>query len=339
MVDSRLVDYIRRGLAEGYRIEHMERALIREGWRSKEIDEAIDAILDEREKAHLVGTQAEPLVYMTKVPELMGGGNPPEPPGQPEETPPEYHGEAPPEPHAEPPVKTMGIFTGFRMVLRHPGKFFQSVKTEKGYEAPVKYYLFLLFIQIIIANLVLYVSLTIGSAFFDPSLINPLMGIFALTTVTDFLFANIYLVLTIILLFVTAWFFNIFLRLFGGKGRMVDTFKGIVYSYTPNVILTIVSIPIMLLIFYSLIPLPESLTLSTITLETSIPELALYIISVVFLIWMVYLELKGLSVLHEISMPRVLTALIAAFAVFWIIITVVLGIVSLSSLLPSLLFY
>jgi hypothetical protein len=95
----------------------------------------------------------------------------------------------------------------------------------------------------------------------------------------------------------------------------------------------------MLLIFYSLIPLPESLTLSTITLETSIPELALYIISVVFLIWMVYLELKGLSVLHEISMPRVLTALIAAFAVFWIIITVVLGIVSLSSLLPSLLFY
>lgn len=332
MVDSRLVDYIKRGLAEGYRIEHMERALIREGWKSKEIDEAIDAILDERDKAHLVGIQAEPLVYMTRVPELVREA-PPEPPDlEPLEAGPEK-----PEPAPEPLPKAMGIFTRFRMVFRHPGKFFQTVKTEKGYETPVKYYLFLLFMQIIIANIVLYISLTIGSAFFDPSLINPLMGIFALTTVS-FLFANVYLILSIALVFAMAWFFNVFLRLFGGKGRMVDTLKGIVYSYTPNVILTMISIPIIILAFYSLIPPLSASTLYINPFEASANTM-LSSLSLMFLIWMAYLELKGLSVFHEVSMLRVLTALVVAFAVFWVIISIALNAVLISSFLPSLVFY
>jgi hypothetical protein len=325
MADPRLVDYIKHGLKSGTPIEHMEKALISEGWRKKDVDEAIDVIIEEREKEHIIPTHQAPKVYTTKVPELMGeekfSGQPQEqPPGQPE---------TPPEPPAESQYKSMGVFSKFKMVLAHPGKFFQAVKAEKGYEGPVKYYLFLLFIQIIIANIVLYLSLTLGAAFFDPSLINPLMGMFALTTVSDFLFANISLVMSIVVLFIIAWFFNIFLRLLKGKGRMVDTLKGIVYAYTPNVILTLITIPIALLILFSILPSisPGNIFLDFNLAEMPLETLILSLMSVVFLIWTLYLELKGLSVFHEISIWRVLGALILGIIVLYVIIGIVFGLV------------
>ncbi len=320
MADPRLVDYIKHALKSGTPIDHIERALINEGWRKQDVDEAIDTIIEEREQEPVVPQQA-PTAYTTRVPELMGEEKSPEqPPGQPE---------APPEPSTESPYKSMGVFTKFKMILRHPGKFFEAVKAEKGYEAPVKYYLFLLFIQIIIANAVLYLSLTMGAAFFNPSLINPLMSMFTITTVSNFLFANISLVLTIVILFVTAWFFNIFLRLFKGKGRMVDTFKGIVYAYTPNVILTIISIPISLLILFSILPSlsPGNLLLELNLVEMSLATLVFSLMSIAFLIWTLYLELKGLSIFHEISMLRVLGALILGIIVLYVIIGIVLGLV------------
>ncbi len=320
MADPRLVDYVRHGLKSGISIEHMEKALIKEGWRKQDIDEAIDVIVDEREKDIIPEHQA-PTAYKTKVPELMGGE---EAPGQPRQ--PQGEPGKPPESTPEPGSKAMGVFSKFKMILRHPGKFFQAVKAEKGYEAPVKYYLFLLFIQIIIANAILYLSLTFGAAFFEPSLINPLLGMFAITTVNNFLFANIVLVLNIVFVFIAAWFFNIFIRLFKGRGRMVDTFKGIVYAYTPNVILTIIIIPIYLLILFSLIESFSAGTLFSMDILTLAPlEMTFAILSFVFVIWTLYLELKGLSIFHEISMLKVFVALIVGGVVLSIIISVVFG--------------
>jgi hypothetical protein len=310
MADPRLIDYVKRYLNAGYSVDQIERNLLDVGWNMREIDEAII-----QARTQVPAPMHGAPVYTTSIPRAEPERRPPEQPAGQQAASTEY--------------KPMGVFTKFKMVLIHPGRFFNAVKPEKGYESPVKYYLFLLFIQIVIANAILYLSLTLGAAFFDPSLINPLMGLFTLTTVNNFLFANITLVLSVIVLFIMAGIMNVFLKALGGRAGMPDTFKGIVYAYTPNVILTIISVPIYLLMF-QMSPIfgssgvnitsgfdPSALTAYMENIFSIITIME--ILSVIFLVWGLYLELKGLSTFHEISMFRVFGAIILTGVVLYLI--------------------
>lgn len=355
MADQRLVDYIKHALKQGISINQVEKALIKEGWSKWDVDSAIDVIVEEKERNQFMNEpyamQKSSRVHTTQIPGTT------ESTASPDQNYPEQGGkeELIVDAKKTEPVKTrpllkdkgknkpatlktrqgsMGVFTKFKMILTHPGKFFQAVKDEKGYEAPVKYYLFLLFIQIIIANAVLFISMTLGAAFFDPSLISPLMGMFTLSTIDNFISANISLVMSVIVLFITAGFYSIFIKLFKGKGGVLGTFKGIVYGYTPYAILTVISIPIYLLIASSIIPADISGGINPLSdmmqfsfSSIMLPVIILSIISLVFFIWSLYLQLKGLSVFHEISMWRVLGALIISVLILVVIVTFILSMI------------
>jgi hypothetical protein len=297
MADQRLVDYIRSYMSAGYSASQIETSLVNAGWDRRSIHDA----MNESGIQPAVRMPTAPVATGQPVPRAAGAQQPNQQPGQ-----------------AAQPVPSqrvnLGIIGRFLAVLGSPGKFFMMVKHEKGYETPVKYYLFLMFIQIIIANALLGLSLWLGSAFFDPSLVNPLMGIIGINTAADFLFANVGLVINLVMLFAVAWLLNKVLRGLGGKGELVDTLKGLVYSYTPNVILTLVSLPLVLGMMVMGIDPGMILIVGSITL----------VVSLVFGVWTLYLSLKSQAVFHDVSMGKVFGALLITGFILYMIITAIM---------------
>lgn len=294
MADQRLVDYIRSYMSAGYSASQIEQSLVNAGWDRRSIREA----MNESGMRPAFRMPTAPVATGQPVPQAAGTQQPSQQGAQ------------------AAPVQRLniGIFGRFLAVLGSPGRFFMMVKPEKGYDTPVKYYLFLMFIQIIIANALLGLSLWLGSAFFDPSLVNPLMGIIGINTAADFLFANVGLAINIVLLFAVAWLLNKIIRAMGGKGELVDTLKGLVYSYTPNVILTLVSLPLVLGMMVMGIDPGMILVVGSIS----------FVISLVFGVWVLYLSLKSQAVFHDISMGKAFGAFLATGFIIYIIITAIM---------------
>lgn len=70
MIDQQLVDYIKRGLSQGYSREHIKSTLIREGWREEEIEEGFKRA--EREDNFQTPSQSEKGSFgLTTVSELF----------------------------------------------------------------------------------------------------------------------------------------------------------------------------------------------------------------------------------------------------------------------------
>ena len=298
MADQRLVDYIRSYMSSGYSASQIERTLLNAGWDRRSIYDA----MTESGLQPAVRVPTAPVAAGQAVPGSTGAQQQAGQPGQ--------QGQA-----TQTQKVNLGIIGRFLAVLGSPGNFFKMVKHEKDYETPVKYYLFLMFIQIIIANILLGLLLWLGSAYFDSSLVNPLIGIIGINTAADFLFANVGLVINILFLFGLAWILKKVLRSMGGKGTFIDTLKGEVYAYTPNVILTLISLPLVL----------GTLSMSA-GADPSSLMLIYYItiaVSLVFGIWGLYLSLKSLSTFHEISMGKVFGGLIATGIIIYIIVMVV----------------
>ena len=114
----------------------------------------------------------------------------------------------------------MGILVRFRAVLFHPREFFDAVKPEQGYETPVRFYLFLAFIQVVMLNLIVLAAVSI-----DPSVLDPGMGFGTVLVMvfSNLIFTNIFVLVAIAITFVSAGYLHIFVRLFGGSGGYQNT--------------------------------------------------------------------------------------------------------------------
>ena len=338
MADSRLVEYLRKGLESGHSLEQMEKALIKEGWNRQDVDSAVDDLIHQKEKQELMGGQLSHLpeelrpegagIHETQLPEAGTGQGahaqqqqPGQKPGEPVDKP----GEKPPEPDAVQ-ARPMGVTSRFKAVLAHPGKFFQAVKGEKGYEPPVKYYLFLMLIEIIVINATLVAAIFLGLG--TDAIMGDAINIIelGLGIASQFIFVNIFIILGIVGVFIGAWLIGIFIRMFGGKGTTLDTFKGLVYAATPATIMIIITIPVSVFMEVSIFPelLSAGGTVPIELLSTmNLYYMIIFIIGAVFSIWGLYLSLKGQSIFHEISMGRVFLAMIVAGIVIGVIVSLI----------------
>ena len=108
--------------------------------------------------------------------------------------------------------------------------------------------------------------------------------------------------LSLISIFISTFIIHLFVRLLKGKGRYVDTFKAYAYGSTPSLLLGWVPV-----------------------------------IGIVFGLWSIYLIIKGLSIMHKMSMLKALVALLMIFVVIIAISALFAGVAYLfiSSMIQS----
>jgi hypothetical protein len=284
MIDSRLVDYISQGIEAGHSPHRMRQALINAGWPHQQVDEAIRYALSQH-IPHLQQPGAQPQAYPQQA----------------------YPRQARPVAGQAGPAqqRPMGVLGKFRTVLAHPGQFFDAVKGEQGYEAPVKFYLFLLLIDLIAINAIMLFA---ASIFLPLSGLDAGLGIGAISLLllSNLLIANLSVVLSIIGTFIGAGFMHIFAFIFGARKGYQNTYKAMIYSAAPSVLMW----PLLGLL---LVDLWAAMAAAA----------AVYI-------WMLILQIKGLSRLHEISGARafaiVFAPILIALALMGVVILFVLSI-------------
>ena len=109
-------------------------------------------------------------------------------------------------------------------------------------------------------------------------------------------------IFTLINIFISSFIVHIFVRLLKGKGNYADSFKAFAYGSTPSLLLGWV---------------PGA--------------------GIVFSLWSIYLIIKGLSILHKMSMVRALVAALMIFVVLIVISILLAGVAYfyISSLLQA----
>ncbi len=141
-------------------------------------------------------------------------------------------------------------------VLTKPDLFFKKAKTEKEISKPLTY----------VAVLLLF---------------NALVGALAITLNIDFPFARnltysgivLFYVVGIVIAFLASCIFHLFAKLFGGKGKYIETLKAYCYGWTPTYL-------------FGWVPY----------------------IDILATIYGIYLFVKGMSTLHNYSIKRAFLA-------------------------------
>ena len=274
MTEKRILEYINRTLDQGFHMDAIRLHLIKTGWPENEVDNAIKTVYRERNQP-----SAKASVPFT-------GGV----------------------------CVSMGVLSKMRLIVRKSGDFFRAVEGERGYECPVKFYLFLLLIQAVMGNVLILLVPAGLLAGMEGSLINPLLGMLIIRSLTDLILVNISVAISVLLTILIASFLHLFVRLMRGSGGPQATFKAVVYSYTPNVILTVIAAVI--------VAISLAVSLAYPSLEIiAYAYLAIPLISIPFLLWSLYLEVRGLSVFHRISGFKSLVAVVLSgvtmIAVVW----------------------
>jgi hypothetical protein len=267
MPDSRLVDYIYQSLRAGHSAQQIRQSLLNSGWPGQQVDEAMSHALSGPPRPGPPAAQAYPQQARQPTPGRAGPAN----------------------------QRPMGVIQKFKTVLAHPNQFFERVKPEEGYEAPVKFYLFIMFIQVIALNVIFLAYFSLLSSILD---IGSEMGITLILAVifSSILSANLSVLLSIIGTFIGAALIHAIAVIFGAKRGYQNTYKALIYSTAPSVL----AWPALGLLLVS-------------------PWAAIGGAALIY-IWLFILQVKGLSRLHEISGAR-------AFAIIFVPIMIVLVLV------------
>ena len=161
------------------------------------------------------------------------------------------------------------ILEKIKKVLTKPAEFFTEVKSEVGIGNAFKYLAIISLVYVVLMMIFMFIfSLVLGASY--RSLIG--YGLFPFSLFAGiFVFALPIAIYLISLLgsFVGAGVIHLFAKMFGGKGDYSATYKASVYSSTPSLL-------------FGWIPY----------------------LNILVGIYSLYLYLKGLSILHEISMGR-----------------------------------
>ena len=210
------------------------------------------------------------------------------------------------EPDKKTNTKPMGFFEKIWLVLRHPNQFSQRITAEKGLKAPFLFYL-LFFVISIITSFISMVSLTSNPIF---SLMESSYGGMLVSFTIVILIIVSALVLA--LLFVVVFFVQIVIKhVFHGKGTYADTYRAVVYSSTPQLVLSpIIGIIVGSIQSLSLLVMPYYLFLT-----------------ILFSIWSLVLYIKIGASLHKISGWAVFAASLLAGFLFMIVIVIVISVI------------
>ena len=180
----------------------------------------------------------------------------------------------------------MEIVGRIKEVLLSPSDFFKKIKEEKGIEKP--------FIYFAILSLVFFVLTTIIRVELPWAELPFYQGM----TIERI---PIFYVISLISIFVGSGIIHLFIKLVGGKGDCQKTFKAMVYSSTPSLLLA------------------------------WIPY-----IGPLFSLWALYLAIKGVSILHDISMGRAFLAVFLLPFILAFIVGFILGLMGLFIIIASL---
>lgn len=195
MANRELVDYISDNLKMGHKPQQLRQILLKAGWSSQQVNDAF------REISSLPIVPAVPIKSPSPQPAVQ--------------------------------QKPMGILQELKTVLIHPGEFFEKVKDEKRYELPLRFYFFIIILQIVSIVFLYFLGL-----FEFPSL--PLIGSLGtgwmlLLSGIVILMVIVVFLLTIIGTFIGAGILHIFAKIFGAKGGYHNTYKAFVYSTAPAI--------------------------------------------------------------------------------------------------------
>lgn len=264
MVDERLVDYIKKATARGYSTEQIVNNLLKKGWNSKDVEEAINTVQK--------GVKPKPAK--------------------------EHHAH-------------LGLLEKIGMVMQRPSEFFQAIKAEEGVGSAFRYFLVIALVPTVISLiLVLMVStfLTLLLSIFPV----PGMELFMLLLLFVGAVAVVigYLI-SLVMSFVGGGIWHVFVRFVGGgrKGYS-NTYKATIYSATPGIVLGWIAFILMFVHPY------------------------LAFVGLVFSIWSLILFIKGVSVLHEITMKRAILAALTPVIISLVIVFVAVGLFALGIFNP-----
>ena len=172
-------------------------------------------------------------------------------------------------------------------VLRTPSAFFKAAKAEKGFKDA---FVYLAVISLVSSILNYFLNPLSSSAF---TMFGGGLG---------FGFIIAMWVVGLVLSFVIYGFFHLFVMLLGGKKGYHNTYKAFAYSSTPTALLGWVS----------------GVLVSSGMGGMIIGALVL----VALLVWAFYINLRGLSILQEMTMWRTLAVMVIGVAVIVVIIVV-----------------
>ena len=181
----------------------------------------------------------------------------------------------------------MGLVEKIRKILLHPSEFFDDVKSE-GIGGAFKY-LAVLGLAYILVVLALYFLVPSISPFGALQAYMDYIGM-SLTATTGIALALGFYVLILVIPFIGVGVLHLFVKLFGGHGSYADTYNAVVYGNTPTYLLGWIPYVGALATLYSL-----------------------------------YLEIKGISKLHDISMLRAVLAVIVVPLVIGVVVSVVMA--------------
>lgn len=176
--------------------------------------------------------------------------------------------------------RDMGIGEKIKKSLFNSDELFENVRAEP-LSKPFVYFAITNIVPTVVILVLTLAFVSIFTSLFASLIPMPpeFSGILTMFLILGPIFAAVIYALTLIGTFINAGITHIFAKIFSAKGSYSDTYKAFIYSTTPMTIL--------------------------------------FFLPIINIIWSIYLELKGLSILHRISMGR------AALILFTPIIVVV----------------
>src|SRR4030042_1004515 len=278
--DPGLVRYVKEQMDAGFRKAQIYEVLLQAGWYKEEIDEAF-----------------YPVVNLT-----LGKPEPPQASVQDESK-------------TEDIPEKPGFLWKLASSLAHPGRLFEAVKKEKDLGKSLRFYCLLSFVHLVILLVSFFVSEAISSGFLPASPIAFIAQMIPFVTLTAIVMIFFGYSLFLAMPFIAEGIIHFFVYMFRGGRGFSSTFKAVVYSLAPTLLVW----PVMLLYF-----LAAGLT----------PYLA-DILLLLIAAWMLCLLVKGLKKLHGISTVKAVLAVLAPLMIAAAIIIVM----TLSVLLSYFSFY
>jgi hypothetical protein len=192
-----------------------------------------------------------------------------------------------------------GFFWKFRNALFHPGRLFEAVRNEKGITKPLGFFGILSFIDFIITLVVLLFAPYLLQSFTQNPFLQQILQYMLLTSLLSML-DPINLVLNYVVIFALtllgAAVIHLFVFILGGSKGFHQTYKALMYATAP-------------LIFVCLI-FPLFLLGITFSVDSTIMAFISLGVLILAGFWSLYIAIKGLSKLHEISVLKAVVALV-----------------------------
>jgi len=287
MPDRRLIEYVYTQLKNGYSVERIIEALRKQGWSEKEIQEGIHT-----GQMHMGNSL--PSKAPTNYPTNQHYQN-----NQPFNQAQTLTGQQSQTQPTTQQQTSLGLFGKMKKSLSSPTYLFNNVKQE-NLSSPFKYYAVISLIPLAILLIIFLLAFSVFSPLMGSvAMIDP-TGLFMIMMLLGPVLVIVEYILGLIGSLIGAGIYHIIAKIYGVKGTYDDTYKAVAYSATPASLLFIVAIGL----FF-------------------VYPLAAMAFVFVLAIWGLYLQIKGLSVLHDISFGKALLIILTPIIIIGVIVLII----------------